>query len=64
MNHPTPSPVQGPLVSQPEPAARLARILVSAADALYDAATLEDAGEMWELARLAASRVLACCQAD
>lgn len=67
----TPTPTQesaeltdGPLVRQPAPAARLAHILTNAADDLYDAATNQDPAEMWEQARAAASRVLACCPTD
>jgi hypothetical protein len=41
--------------------ADLAALLVSAAEELYDAATLDDAGQMYEDARRAASRVLAAC---
>lgn len=65
MNHPTPTPtIAGPLVDQPAPAARLAHILCAAADDLYEAATLHDPAQMWEEARRAASRVLACCPGD
>jgi hypothetical protein len=63
----TPHPtriVQGPLVRQPEPAARLAHILNNAATELWDASTLDDAGQMWEEARAIASRILAACPGD
>jgi len=53
--------VQGPLVPQAEAAARLAAAFVSGAEALWDAATLDDAGEAWEAGRAAASFVLAAC---
>ena len=53
--------VQGPLVRQPLPAARLAGACVSAAEALWDAATYDDPAQMWEEARAAASWVLAAC---
>ena len=53
--------VQGPLVRQPEPAARLARILHHAATELWDICTLTDSADMWEEARAIASRILASC---
>ena len=53
--------VQGPLVRQPVPAARLATILHNAAMDLWDVATEEDAAQMWEEARAIASRILAAC---
>ena len=53
--------VQGPLVPQAEAAARLAAAFISGAEALWDAATLDDAGEAWEAGRAAASFVLAAC---
>jgi hypothetical protein len=56
--------VQGPLVWQPEPAARLATVLNHAATELWDASTLDDAGQMWEEARAIASRILASCPID
>ncbi len=72
MNHPTPHHTiptihgvvttsgteQGPLVEQPVPAARLARILHNAAQELWDACTLQAAAQMWEDARAIASRIL------
>jgi hypothetical protein len=78
VNHPTPhSTIQtlhgvttppncepGPLVTQPVPAARLARILHNAAQELWDACTLQDAAQMWEDARAIASRILAACPGD
>lgn len=53
--------VPGPLVRQPQPAARLAAILHNAAMDLWDVATEQDAGQMWEEARAIASRILAAC---
>ena len=62
---PPPTPyVQGPLITQPAACARLAHILVHAAEDLWDAAALEDAPQMYEEAREAASRVLAACPLD
>jgi hypothetical protein len=52
---------QGPLVRQPAPAARLARILHHAATELWDLCTYTDSAEMWEEARAIASRILAAC---
>lgn len=57
----TPKLVQGPLVQQTAAAARLATILHHAAQEMWDAATMEDAAQMWEEARAIASRVLAAC---
>jgi hypothetical protein len=51
--------VEGPLIRQPEPAARLARILNNAATELWEACTLDDPAQMWEEARAIASRILA-----
>lgn len=51
----------GPLVRQPAPAARLAAILHNAAMDLWDVATEQDEGQMWEEARAIASRILAAC---
>lgn len=51
----------GPLVRQPAPAARLARILHRSAQDLWDACVLTDPGQMWEEARAIASRILASC---
>jgi hypothetical protein len=56
--------VQGPLVRQPVPAARLARILHHSATDLWDVCTLTDAPQMWEEARAIASRILAACPND
>jgi hypothetical protein len=53
--------VQGPLVRQSAPAARLARILHHAAEELWDLCTYTDQAEMWEEARSIASRILAAC---
>lgn len=58
---PGPRNVRGPLVLQPEPAARLANILHNAAQELWDAATEQDTAYMWEQARAVASRILASC---
>ncbi len=60
---PEPPAVQGPLVRQPEPAARLALILNHAAMELFDVCTYDDSGQMWEEARAIASRILAACPA-
>lgn len=51
----------GPLVRQPAPAARLARVLHHAAEELWDACVLTDSAQMWEEARAIASRILASC---
>ncbi len=51
----------GPLVRQPAPAARLARIMHRSAQDLWDACTLTDTAQMWEEARAIASRILASC---
>ncbi len=53
--------VRGPLVEQPQPAARLAAILHMAAMDLWDVATEHDQAQMWEEARAIASRILAAC---
>ncbi|MGA9070802.1 MAG: hypothetical protein WB424_11135 [Terracidiphilus sp.] len=53
--------VQGPLVRQTPPAARLARILHHAAEELWDLCTYTDQAEMWEEARAIASRILEAC---
>jgi hypothetical protein len=63
----TPHPtriVQGPLVRQTVPAARLATILKNSAEELWDAATLVEVADMWEDARAIASRILAACSGD
>jgi len=52
---------QGPLVRQPAPAARLARILHHSATELWDISTLQDPADMWEEARAIAGRILASC---
>ena len=57
----TSAEVQGPLVRQPAPAARLARILHHSATDLWELCTLTDEAQMWEEARAIASRILACC---
>jgi hypothetical protein len=56
--------VQGPLVRQPVPAARLAHILHRSATDLWDVCTLTDPVQMWEEARAIASRILAACPGD
>jgi hypothetical protein len=56
--------VQGPLVRQPAPAARLARILHHSATDLWDVCTLSDSAQMYEEARAIASRILASCPHD
>ena len=56
-----PARVQGPLVAQTEPAARLARVLHHAAMELWDVCVYDDAAQMWEEARAIASRILASC---
>lgn len=56
--------VQGPLVRQPAPAARLARILHHSAQELWDVCTETDAAQMYEDARAIASRILAACPSD
>lgn len=55
---------QGPLVRQPAPAARLARILNHAAQELWDICTSTDTAQMWEDARAIASRILASAPGD
>ena len=80
MNHPTPLPLpngrdprpgdlygveeQGPLVRQPAPAARLARVLNHAAQELWDLCTSTNHAEMCEDARAIASRILAATPID
>jgi hypothetical protein len=59
-----PASFAGPLVRQPEPAARLAHILHRAAQDLWDVCTLHDHAQMYEEARAIASRVLAACPLD
>jgi hypothetical protein len=56
--------IDGPLVKQPAPAARLARILHNAATELWDTCTEQDAAQMYEDARAIASRILAACPLD
>ena len=53
--------IPGPLVRQPQPAARLAAILHNAAMDLWDVATEQSEAQMWEEARAIASRILAAC---
>jgi hypothetical protein len=66
--------VPGPLVRQPpgvptdrsksvgwSPAAKLAAVLHMAAMDLWDVATEQDEGQMWEEARAIASRIIAAC---
>ena len=54
----TREPVRGPLVPQTPEAAALAEHLHNAAMELWDAATLQDTGDMWEHARLIARHIL------
>jgi hypothetical protein len=54
----------GPLVRQPAPAARLARILSHSAQELWDTCTDTDAARMYEDARAIASRILAACPSE
>ena len=56
--------VQGPLIRQPAPAARLARILHTSATDLWDVCTLSDTAQMYEEARAIASRILAATPLD
>lgn len=46
---------------KPAPPTRLVAILHNAAMDLWDVATEQDAGQMWEEARAIASRILAAC---
>jgi len=55
---------QGPLVRQPAPAARLARILHHSATDLWDVCTHTDSAQMWEEARAIASRILSSAPGD
>jgi hypothetical protein len=55
---------QGPLVRQPAPAAKLARVLHHAAQELWDACTHTSSADMWEEARAIASRILAAAPAE
>jgi hypothetical protein len=55
---------QGPLVRQPEPAARLARILYHSASDLWELCTLTDTAQMQEEARAIAGRILAAAPGD
>jgi hypothetical protein len=59
-----PEDEQGPLVRQPAPAAKLARVLHHAAQELWDASTHTEAADMWEEARAIASRILAAAPAE
>jgi hypothetical protein len=54
----------GPLVRQPRPAARLARILNHSATDLWDTCTLSDAAQMGDEARAIAQRILAACPGE
>ena len=53
---------QGPLVRQPAPAARLARILHHTANDLWELCTLTDTNQMQHEANAIAKRILATCQ--
>lgn len=52
---------QGPLVRQPAPAARLARILHHTANELWELCALTDINQMQEEASAIARRILATC---
>ena len=54
----------GPLVRQPRPAARIARILHNSATDLWDTCTLTDAAQMQAEARAVAQRILAACPSE
>jgi len=54
----------GPLVRQPRPAARLARILNHSASDLWDVCTMTDTAQMQQEARAVAARILAACPSD
>ena len=56
--------VQGPLVRQHAPAARLARIFHAAAYDLWDISTLDDETQMKAEAGAVASRILASCPGE
>ncbi len=56
--------VQGPLVRQTAPAARLARILHHSASDLWELCTLADTEQMRHEARSVANRILAACPED
>lgn len=56
--------VEGPLVRQSAPAARLALVLNHCAMELWDICTYTDAADMWEEARAIASRILAACPTE
>ena len=58
-----PEEEQRPLVRQPAPAAKLARVLHHAAQELWDACTHTNSGDMREEARAIASRILAAAPA-
>ena len=57
----TANETQGALILQPEPCARLSRILFRASTDLQDVCCLHDHGQMYEEARAIASRILAAC---
>jgi hypothetical protein len=52
---------QGPLVRQPAPAARLARILHHTANELWELCALTDTNQMQQEASAIARRILATC---
>jgi len=56
--------IWGPLVRQPRPAARLARILNHSATDLWDVCTMTDTAQMQQEARAVAARILAACPGD
>jgi hypothetical protein len=70
MTDPTPTPaievegveeIQGPLVRQPAPAARLARIIHRTATDLWELCTGDDEKQMALEARAIVARILASC---
>jgi hypothetical protein len=56
--------IWGPLIRQPAPAARVARILHNSATDLWDLCTMTDTDQMQDEARAIAGRILAACPAD
>lgn len=56
--------IHGTVSGQSPQAAQTAHLLHHAATDLWDAATNEDAAQMWEDARRIASRILAACPSD
>jgi hypothetical protein len=62
--HAVPEEEQSPLVRQPAPAAKLARVLHHDAQELWDACTHTNSADMWEEARAVASRILTAAPVD